>query len=67
VPGLDLPAAVAKMEGLGNVVMAMIDAEVQRQSMMIAYLDSFYVLTWLMLAFAPVPLLMKKASRPKGV
>ena len=65
VPGLDLPAAVARMEGLGNVVMAMIDAEVQRQSMMIAYLDSFYVLTWLMLAFAPVPLLMKKARRPK--
>ena len=53
------------MGGMGGAAMAMINGEVSRQAMMIAFLDNFYVLTWVLLAFAPLPFLLKKAK--KGV
>jgi DHA2 family multidrug resistance protein len=37
-----------------------LNAEVTRQAMMIAYLDNFYVLTWVLLIIAPLPLVLKK-------
>ncbi len=66
IPAFDLPSAVARMGGLGDGMMAMIDAEVKRQALMIAYLDNFALLTWILLAIAPLPLLLKKAKRAKS-
>jgi DHA2 family multidrug resistance protein len=44
------------------MLVSMLDSEVGRQAAMIAYLDNFYVLTFVVLALAPVPFLLK---RPK--
>ena len=62
VPGLDVPALVDRVPGMGAGVIAMIDGEVSRQAMMISFLDSFHVLTWLLLAFAPMPFLIKRPT-----
>ena len=48
--------------------MAVIDGEVNRQAMMIAFLDSFVLLFWMLLVFAPMVFLLKraKAGVPQG-
>ncbi len=60
ITGIDLPTMVDRFPGIGTGILAMIDGEVSRQALMIAFLDSFYMLFWLMLAFAPLALLLKK-------
>ena len=42
--------------------MAAIDAEVNRQALMIAFLDNFYLLAWLVLAFTVLPLFLRKPA-----
>jgi DHA2 family multidrug resistance protein len=65
IPAVDLPSVVNRMGEAGGGVMAMINGEVSRQAMMVAFLDNFYMITWILLAFAPLPLLLKKA-KPMG-
>ena len=48
---------------MGAGVMAAVNGEVSRQAMMIAFLDNFYMLTFVLLAFAPLPLLLKKPKK----
>lgn len=62
LPTIDLPAVVDHLPGLGSGLMQAIDGEIGRQAMMIAFLDNFYVLAWVMMAFAPLPLLLRKAK-----
>lgn len=64
IPGIDLPATVDRMQGAGAGIMAMINGEVTRQAMMIAFLDDFYLLFWMLLVFAPLPLFLRRP--PKG-
>jgi DHA2 family multidrug resistance protein len=42
---------------------AMINATINRQSQMVAYIDNFYMIAWLLLAIAPLALLLKKPKR----
>ncbi|MFT4025479.1 MAG: MDR family MFS transporter [Novosphingobium sp.] len=68
VPSLDLPAVVDRVPGIGNGLMAMIDGEVTRQAMMISFLDVFHLLAWVLIAFAPLPFLLKnprQAAQPR--
>ena len=44
----------------------MIEAELSRQALMIAFLDNFYMLSWMLLVFTPLPFLLKKARRFSG-
>jgi DHA2 family multidrug resistance protein len=60
MPGVDLPAVVDRLPGIGEGALAMINGEVSRQALMIAFLDNFMMLFWIMLIFAPLPLLLKK-------
>jgi DHA2 family multidrug resistance protein len=60
--GIHLPPDVGLFPQLGPMLVSMLDSEVGRQAAMIAYLDNFYVLTFVVLALAPVPFLLK---RPK--
>lgn len=60
VPGFDLSAMADRLAGPGSSVMAMIDAEVNRQALMIALIDNFYLLAWMVLAFTVLPLFLKK-------
>lgn len=63
IPGIDLPATVDRLPGLGGGVMQAINAEVSRQAAMIAYIDNFYLMFWLLLVMSPLPFLLK---RPGG-
>lgn len=60
LPGADLPALVDRVPGFGTAVMAMIDGEVNRQALMIAFIDNFAMLAVLLLCFAPLPFLLRK-------
>jgi DHA2 family multidrug resistance protein len=60
IPAVDLPAAIDRMQGMGAGVMSAIDAEVSRQALMIAFLDNFYMIAFVLLLFAPLPLLLRK-------
>ena len=62
--GIDWSGTLDKMGEMGGGVMTMINGEVSRQAMMIAFLDNFYMLTWVLLAFAPLPLLLRKPKPP---
>jgi MFS transporter, DHA2 family, multidrug resistance protein len=59
-PAVDLPATVDRMQGLGGGIMMAIDAEVARQATMITFLDIFHIIAWVLLLFAPLPLLLRK-------
>jgi len=65
LPTVDLPALVDRSQGFGAAVLAMIDGEVSRQALMIAYLDNFYLLFWVLLAFVPLPFILKRPRQPK--
>ena len=60
IPGIDLLGALHQLPGAGSGVLQMIDAEVNRQAAMVAYLDNFYAMFWVLLAMAPLPFLLKK-------
>jgi MFS transporter, DHA2 family, multidrug resistance protein len=62
MPTIDLGSTAAALGSLGGGLLAMIDGEVNRQAAMIAYLDNFYMMFWLVLCFVPLTLLLK---RPK--
>ena len=44
----------------------MLNGEVTRQAAMIAYLDNFYMLFWVVLAIAPLAYLLKRPTMPTG-
>ncbi|HKX78955.1 MAG TPA: MDR family MFS transporter [Novosphingobium sp.] len=59
-----LPAGLARLEPVAGQALAIVDAEVNRQAAMIAYLDDFYLIAWMILLFLPIVFVMKK-SGPK--
>ncbi len=59
VNGVDLPNTIDRMQGYGGAIMMMVDGQVNRQAVMIAYLDNFRAITWLLLIVAPLPFLLK--------
>lgn len=57
-------STVDRLQSVGTTVMSMMDAEVNRQSAMVAYIDNFYLMMWLSLAAIPLALLIRKPSSP---
>ncbi len=55
-----------RFQALGDTAMTVIDAEVNRQAAMIAYVDDFWLMMWITLAAAPLALLMRKNVGPAG-
>jgi len=47
-------------EGAAPMVARLIDAEVNRQALMIAYLDVFWLMTWMTVAVMPILLFLKR-------
>ena len=60
----NLPTAYAQSSG-GGMVAAMVNAEINRQAMMIAYLDDFWVMMWAIILVIPFIALVKP-RRPTG-
>ncbi len=59
MPGVDLSSITGRFGDMGAAVMEMINAEVTRQALMVAYVDNFYAMGWLILLIAPVALFLK--------
>ena len=62
IPSLDL-GATDRLGSISDGVMAMANAEVTRQALMIAYIDDFYLMAIVSVTVLPLVLLLKK---PKG-
>lgn len=54
--------AIAPFGVTGGMVMHMVDGEINRQAMMIAYLDDFWLMKWAALIMLPLILLMRRAK-----
>jgi DHA2 family multidrug resistance protein len=59
-------ATIDRFQTLGDTALSLIDAEVNRQAAMIAYIDDFWLMMWITLAAAPLALFMKKNTAPAG-
>ncbi|MEQ1496098.1 MAG: DHA2 family efflux MFS transporter permease subunit [Novosphingobium sp.] len=51
-----------RFQSYGEAALAMLDAEVNRQAAMIAYVNNFYLMMWMTLAVIPFTLLMTKPN-----
>ncbi|MFC3712130.1 DHA2 family efflux MFS transporter permease subunit [Sphingoaurantiacus capsulatus] len=56
------PALAARMASVGDTALVALDAEVNRQALMIAYLDDFQLMLILTLAIMPLVVLLRKPS-----
>jgi MFS transporter, DHA2 family, multidrug resistance protein len=65
VPAVDPATTAAILGGAGAGALAILDGEVNRQAAMIAYLDNFYVLFWLMLCFVPLSWMLKRPGQAR--
>jgi DHA2 family multidrug resistance protein len=61
--GLD-PNLLRAMGGMGTSVMAMIDAEVNRQAAMIAYLNDYWAMTIVTALSVPLVLILRRSAGP---
>lgn len=64
VPAIDPAATAEVLGGPGASLLYMLDGEVNRQAAMIAYIDNFYMLFWLILCIAPLAWLVKRPVTP---
>lgn len=60
------PAIVHGAPALTDTAVAMLDAEINRQALMIAYIDDFHLMMIISLLALPLILLLRKARRPAG-
>ena len=53
---------------VGDTAMAMVNAEINRQAAMVAYIDDFWLMMWVTLAAVPLVLLLRppKPGGPKA-
>ena len=65
-------SSLDRFQSMGEAALRLVDAEVNRQAAMIAYIDDFWLMAWLTLGAAPLVVFMKKAdlrrqAPPSGV
>jgi MFS transporter, DHA2 family, multidrug resistance protein len=60
------PVITQGLPPVTDMAVAMMDAEINRQAMMIAYIDDFWFMMILTLLAAPLLLLLKKGRKPEG-
>ncbi|MDL2352684.1 MAG: MDR family MFS transporter [Pseudomonadota bacterium] len=60
-------ATVDRFQSFGEAGLAYIDAMINRQAAMIAYVDDFYLMMWLSLAAVPLVIFMSKADLRRRV
>lgn len=61
------PAVADRLQGVGEAGLRMLDAEINRQALMIAFIDDFHLMMLVTLAALPLVLLLRKAkAAPPG-
>ena len=58
-------STIDRYQVLGDAVLRLMDAEVNRQAAMIAYINDFWAMMWITLAAAPLTLLMRRSAGPR--
>jgi MFS transporter, DHA2 family, multidrug resistance protein len=53
-------STIDRFQQAGTTVLAAVDAEINRQAAMVAYIDNYYLMMWLSLLAAPLALMMRK-------
>jgi DHA2 family multidrug resistance protein len=70
IPGLMPPGGggdtVAMLGAAGQAALQMVDAEINRQALMIAYLDDFRLMMWVCVAAMPLVWLLRPAKQQAG-
>jgi len=59
-------STIDRFQSMGDVVLRAVDAEVNRQAAMIAYVNDFYLMMWITLAAVPFVLLMRTGPKRPG-
>jgi len=59
-------STIDRFQALGDTAMTLLDAEVNRQAAMIAYVDDFWLMMWITLAAAPLAFLMRGSKGRAG-
>lgn len=57
-------STVDRFQNLGDTVLSVIDAEVNRQAAMVAYIDDFRMMMWITIAAIPLAFLMRRTKGP---
>ena len=60
VPAIDPSSTAALLGDVGTAALQMLDGEVTRQAAMIAYLDNFKMMAWMVLLIAPLSYVLKR-------
>jgi len=60
-------AALAQLGFPGDMIMQMMDAEINRQALMIAYLDDFWLMKWAAIVVLPLILFMRRTKPAKDL
>ncbi len=63
IPVLDPAFTAGRLGSAGTALLSIMDMEVNRQALMIAYLDNFYLMFWMLLIFAPLAWLLRKPPK----
>ena len=58
-------STIDRYQMVGDVALRLIDAEINRQAAMVAYIDDFWAMLWITLAAAPLTLLMRRSGGPQ--
>jgi len=66
LPAVDPLATAAQLGEYGDAALTVLNDEVTRQAAMVAYLDNFYLMFWMVLAVAPLAFLFKRPQLPSG-
>ncbi|KUO56184.1 MAG: disulfide bond formation protein DsbA [Sphingomonadales bacterium BRH_c3] len=59
-------STIDRFQAMGDVVLRIADAEVNRQAAMIAYIDDFWLMMWVTLAAAPLAFLLRINRRARA-
>ena len=60
-------STIDRYQQLGTTALSVLDAEINRQAAMIAYIDNYYLMMWLSLAAAPLAFLLRKVVKPTAL
>jgi DHA2 family multidrug resistance protein len=58
-------SSIDRFQNLGEAALRMVDAEVNRQAAMIAYVNDFYLMMWLAILTVPLALLLRRQAAPQ--
>ncbi len=63
VTGLIDFSTIDRFQQVGSTALVFVDAEINRQAAMVAYIDNYYLMMWLSLVAVPLAFLMRKPGK----